>query len=100
MKVQEMKQTLYQKLKDEKTIFEKNDIKIKKQNQNYIIIIKDFEHIPFKLHFENDDYFGYIVYLQYFNGVHYEVLEMFDDNKEQQTQTALLYLGYYIANHF
>ncbi len=101
MKVAEMKDILFKKLQDEQCNFNKSDISIVKSTSNiYNATIKDYEHIPFRLEFEIDDFLGYVVYVQYFNGVYYKTIEMFDSKKEYQTQTALIHLGYYIATRF
>ena len=63
MTTNEMKTILYDKLCDECCYFTKSDISIKKHGQEYRIAIKDYECIPFKMFFEYDDYFGYIVYI-------------------------------------
>lgn len=101
MKVAEMKQTLFKKLQDEQSNFKKSDIVIVKSTSNiYNVTIKDYEHIPFRLELELDEFLGYVVYVQYYNGDYYKTIELFDSKKEYQLQDALIYLGYYIGTRF
>lgn len=98
MTIKEMKDILYKKLQDEQCYFKKSDISIKKEKNYYIITIKDYEHIPFKMWLENDDYFGYIVTIN--EMLDFENIVFLDNKKEYDIKTALIYLGYYIGTHF
>lgn len=100
MKNSEMKDVLYRKLQDENSTFKKSDISIKKQKDSYIITIKDYEHIPLKLYLEYDDYFGYVVYVQYHNGDYFKTIEMLTSKKDYDVKRALIYVGYYIGTRF
>lgn len=98
MKVAKMKDILFQKLQDEQSDFKKSDISITKQKDSYKIVIKGYEHTPFKMTFEYDEYFGYIVYI-------YDLFEesniiFIDSKKDYDIKTALIHLGYYIGTRF
>ena len=95
----EMKNILFDKLQDESCHFRKSDISIRKNKNNTItIVIKGYEHIPFTMGFEKDEYFGFIVY------VHDEFEKcniIFVDSKVQyRIDRALIQLGYYIGTRF
>ena len=101
MTIPEMKQTLYKKLQDEQSNFKKSDIVIIKSTDNiYNVTIKGFEHIPLRLELEIDEFLGYVVYVQYYNGIFYKTVEMIESKKDYDMQHALLYLGYYIGTRF
>lgn len=97
MKSSELKTILYNKLQAEQTSFKKSDISIKKVKHHYIITIKDFKHIQFKLAFEYDDFFGFIVWVSDNN---YNTIAEVVSLKEYDITTALNELGYYIASRF
>ena len=96
MTTQEMKNVLFDKLQAENTYFSKSDISIRKQGNGYKIIIKDYEHIPFKMTLETDDYFGFcvLVYADDYNII------FVDSKKSYDIEHALLQLGYYIGTRF
>lgn len=98
MTIPEIKEILFQKLQDEQCYFKKSDISITKQKNHYKIVIKDYEHIPFKMLFEHDDYFGYIVYID--NEFKHDNIVFTDSKKEYDIKTALIHLGYYIGTRF
>lgn len=101
MKTQEMKDILFQKLQDEQCNFKKSDISIVKSANNlYNVTIKDYEHIPLRLELELDEFLGYVVYVQFFNGIYYKTIEMFESKKEYDIEHALIHLGYYIGTRF
>lgn len=93
-----MKDILFQKLQNEQCNFKKSDISITKQKDTYKIVIKDYEHIPFKMIFEHDDYFGYIVYID--DCFEHDNIVFVDNKKEYDIKTALIQLGYYIGTRF
>lgn len=98
MTTAEMKNILAKKLKDENTYFTKSHINIKKLGEGYKIIIKDYEHIPFKMNFSFDNYFGYQVWIR-------DMCEgcniiFVDSKKNYDIETALIHLGYYISTRF
>ena len=97
MTTAEMKEVLASKLKEEGTYFTKSHISIKKAgNGIYKIVIKDYEHIPFIMSEEYDDYFGYILYIE----ANDHNIAFIDSKKSFDYQTAMIRLGYYIATRF
>ena len=96
MTTNDMKTVLFNKLCDENCNFAKSDISIREHNNNYKIIIKDYEHLPFLMSFDNDDYFGYIVYIYCYD----DCIVFVDSKKEFDIKTALIQLGYYIGTRF
>lgn len=96
--IRTMKQVLFQKLQDENSGFCKSDITIKPMaGGGYIITIFEYEHAPFEMTFEYDDYFGYIVWVK---DVFNNKTEIIDSKKCYQVEIALKYIGYMIANQF
>ena len=97
MTINDMKEILANKLKDEGAHFTKSDIIIKKQGESYKIVIKDYEHLPFKMSLEYDDYFGYTVWIcnDSFKNIAYV-----DSKKDYDIESALIELGYYIGTRF
>lgn len=98
MNVNDMKNILAKKLKEENTYFTKSHISMKKQGESYKIVIKDYEHIYFKMTLSYDDYFGYEVWI-------YDSFDdcniIYVDNKEKyDIENALIQLGYHIGNTF
>lgn len=101
MKTQEMKDVLFKKLQDEQCDFKKSDISITKQKDSYKIVIKGYEHIPFKMTFEHDEYFGYIVHIFNIGDIiDYENIVFVENQKEYYIKPALIHLGYYIGTRF
>lgn len=109
MKTVEMKQVLRKKLEDEGWSGVKaSDITIRKASERvWWITIKDYENLPFKMHTEEDDYFGNIVWIdEYYQYRDMEKPERdgnvaFVDSKEgYDFRTALVHLGYYIGTRF
>lgn len=96
MTTKEMKDILATKLHDEGCYFTKSDISIRKSGNNYKIIIKDYEHMPFTVKFETDDYFGFcvLVYADKYNII------FVDSKRKYDIETALIRLGYYIGTRF
>ncbi len=98
MSIKEMKDILYQKLKDENCCFKKDDISIASENGVTTIFIKDYEHIPFEITEEKDDVFGYVLWVKELcDG---EVIEMIDSSKGYLYRDALITIGYYIGTRF
>ena len=101
MTTNEMKDILTKKLKEEGCYFKKSDISIKKIKDCYHVVIKDYEHIPFKISFEYDDYFNYVVWVyRKEDDILYKIINMIDNKKEYDIKSALIYLGYYIGTRF
>ena len=99
MKTAEMREILFKKLQDEETNFSKSEISIKKnRNNTYTIVIKGYEHIPFTMSFEEDDYFGFIVYVK--DEFEERNIIFVDSKEEYRIDRALIQLGYYIGTRF
>lgn len=98
MTVNEIKTILAQKLKDEECSFKKSDIIVKKTNNGFIITIKEYEHCPFKMTFDEDEYFGFEVWI--YDTFNEEMIAFTDSKKDYDVKSALLSLGYTIANTF
>ena len=108
MTVVEMKRVLANKLKDENTYFTISDISIRKckvdtsikyvrQDAKYRIVIKDYEHCPFIMVCEYDEFFGYSIFITCeFDNYMFSNFDEF----EYDIENALLYLGYHIGNTF
>lgn len=96
----EMKDILVAKFKDENCSFKKSDINIKKVNNCYDIIIKDYEHISFKMLFDKDNYFGYCVFINENCMGDIDNIIFVDNKSNYDIESALIYLGYHIANTF
>lgn len=96
MTTAEAKNILADKLKAENCYFTKQDISIRKQGEVYKIIIADYEHIPFTLKTEYDDYFGFCVMVN----ANDENIIFIDSKKDYDFKTALIELGYYIGTRF
>jgi hypothetical protein len=93
-----MKDIIAAKLKDEGTYFTKSHISIKTITNGYRITIKDYEHIPFKVILEKDDYFGYEVWVK--EELDNQFIIFKTSKKEYPIFETLLSLGYYIGTHF
>lgn len=92
MNTTELKQLLFNKLQSEQTTFKKSDIHISKTNENkYTITLKDFEPINFKLNVSIED----VTISKYYNNEFCELVTLADNTNE-----AILYLGYYIGTRF
>lgn len=97
MTVNEMKTILYEKLCDEKCNFSKSDISIRKDGKDYKIVIKGYEHIPFRIMLaEYDDYFGYSTYVY----ADYKIILSYDSKKDYDIKNTLIGIGYYIGTRF
>lgn len=101
MTTTEMKEILLNKLKAENCYFTKQDISIKKANENkYIIAIKDYEPINFilKLYFEDNEY--QVTISKYYNNEYDEFITLTTSRKAYDIEYALIELGYYIGTRF
>lgn len=98
--VRTMKEVLVGKFQDENCCFGIKDVMIKQDTKNngYKIVIKEYEHIPFFLSFEEDDYFGYIVTIQ--EECDNTNVVWIDSKNCYDVKRALIHLGYYIATRF
>lgn len=101
MKTTEMKEILYNKLKAENTYFTKQDINIKTVNENkYIITIKDYEHINFRMTLSIDENEYEVTISQYYNNKFDELVSYQTSRKAYDIEYALIELGYYIGTRF
>lgn len=99
MTVTEMKEILFEKLQDEGTSFTKSEINIKKNdNDTYTIVIEGYEHSAFKMSFEKDDYFGFIVWV--YDSFEESNIIFLDNKKDYDIKRALIRLGYHIGRTF
>ena len=98
MTTSEMKNILFQKLQDEGCYFKKSDISIRQTKEGYKVVIKDYEHIPFTITTEQDEYFGYIVYVN--DDFEEKNIIFVDSKKDYDFTSALIRLGYYIGTRF
>lgn len=98
MNVENMKNILAQKLKEENSYLTKSHINMEKHGEDFTIVIKDYEHIYFKMRMYHDDDLGYVV----------SIYDSFDDcevvfvnnEKFHDLENALIDLGYHIGNTF
>ena len=93
-----MKQILAEKFKAENCYFTMKDISISKYKNGYKIIIKEYEFNPFYLSFADDDYFGHMVLID--DEAEKANIIFVDSKYQYDVTTALIELGYYIANRF
>lgn len=95
----EIKQILAKKLQEEGTYFTASDISVRKTGVGrFRVVIRDYEHIPFVITTETDDYFGNIVQVyDTFNGT---TVAYVDSKKGFDFRTAVVHLGYYIGTRF
>lgn len=98
MTTNEIKATLAEKLHDEGTYFKKSDISVKSTKTGYRIVIKDYEHIPFTVTLEEDDYFGKCVFIQ--TPGECESIVFNCATYDYPLWTSILELGYYIGTRF
>ena len=98
MTTNEMKDILASKLQSEGTYFKKSHIKITTRPHGYQVVIKDYEHCPFNIRLEEDEYFGYCVWVKDEWSDEYIIFE--DSKKEYKLFEALQQLGYYIGTRF
>ena len=97
MNANEIKSILAEKFADEGCGFRKSDIKVNRRGNKTTIVIKDYEHIPFEINAEEDDYFGYCLWIK---NCWSEEISLYDSKREYPWKEALLNLGYYIASRF
>lgn len=98
MTTNELKDILASKLKDEGTYFTKKHIKAQKTKNGFKVIIEDYEHIPFLINMEEDDYFGKCVFIQ--TPFEEECISFRYSKHEYPLFESILYLGYYIGSRF
>lgn len=99
MTTNEMKDILAAKLKSEGTYFTKSHISIRSIKNGYRIVIKDYEHCPFTIYMEEDDIFGYCIFIRGMDD-YYDDLYFTYSKYRYPIEEALLNLGYYIGTRF
>ena len=99
MTINEIKEILAKKFKDENCCFTKKDISIKREGKgdHFMITIADYEHCPIEITTEVDEYFGNCIWVKYWFE---EESELFDSKTSWEWERAIKYVGYYIANRF
>ena len=98
MTILEVKDILLNKLHDEGCYFSKYDISIRNNSKGIKITIKGYEHIPFTMTTEKDDYFGFIVYIR--DEFEERNIIFVDSKKDFDYRMAMIELGYYIGTRF
>ena len=94
MTTKEMKEVLYQKIKDEGCSFKKSDIKINKAKNGYKVQVEDF--MPIKLILTKDDYFGYMVMAE----DEFEDIYFGNSKIDYPLHEAMVYIGYYVGTRY
>ena len=101
MTINEMKDILAQKLKDENCYFSKSDLSIEKGTKDITISIKGTEPFSFIMTFEHDEYFGYITCVhRYFNGKRDMTISFIESKQGYDVKQALIEIGYHIGTQF
>ena len=101
--VKEMKDVLYSKLKDEGCGFNRKDLHLTPTDYGFKLIVEDYETSTFFIHFEYDEYFGYIVQVDCGSEEYpedYECISFETSHKMIDLHTALMDIGYYVATRF
>ena len=98
MTANEIKNTLAEKLQNEGTYFQKSDISVTATKTGYRIIIKDYEHIPFTVTLDDDDYFGKCVFIT--TPFDEDCIIFNSATHDYPIWTSILSLGYYIGSRF
>lgn len=96
MSTKEMKEVLFQKLQDEECCFAKSDLSVTKHGEDVKVVVKGYEHCPFTIKTEEDDYFGFILYVYCDD----EAIDFLDNKKEYEWERAIIHIGYYIGTRF
>lgn len=103
MTTNEMKRILTQKLNDEGCYCKYSDISIRKHGDRFRVVVRDYEHFPFEIYTEDDDYFGFCVWVTAPAGPDYgeeSIITFTDSKRDYDFRSALLRLGYYIGTRF
>ena len=99
--IPEMRNILYNKLQDEGSGFKKSEIIIKKKGDKYTFQIAGYEPTWFSMTFEQDDYFGYIVWAhEWYNQSREDEVAFVTSKRSYNVKQAIIELGYYIATRF
>ena len=97
MTTNELKEILANKLQAEGTYFTKSDISARKTKTGFRVVIKDYEHIPFKITLEYDEIFGCCVWVHREENI---CVHFTWSKKSYPIEEAIIYLGYYIGSRF
>lgn len=98
MTTNEIKTTLADKLHAEGTYFTKSDISVRSTKTGYRIVIKDYEHIPFTVTLEEDEYLGKCVFIQRPGNCGSIIFNC--ATHDYPLWTSIIELGYYIGTRF
>ena len=98
MTTNELKEILADKLMSEGTYFTKSHITARKTKDGFKVVIEDYEHIPFNIHMEEDDYFGKCVFVQ--TPFDEDCIIFRYSKSEYPLCESILSLGYYIGSRF
>ena len=96
MTTNELKEILATKLHNEGCYFTKKHIHATKTKSGFKVVIKDYEHIPFTVYAEEDDYLGYCVYVCREG----REFHLSTSKRTFPWEEAIIYLGYYIGSRF
>lgn len=98
----EMKDILFKKLQDENTCFKKSDISIKKSknhngNDMYVVTIDNTFVYEMKLYYDNEIFVGTYT-ITVFDEDFEDFAVWVESKKDYDFKSALIQLGYHIAN--
>ena len=99
----EMKDILYKKLQDEGCYFKKKDISVKRSGRDVVFEIAGYEHCPFTLMVEEDEFFamGYIVMATIpEEGTVADEIVKNKENLDRAIRDVIVRIGYYIGTRF
>lgn len=97
MTTNELKTILAYKLHAEHAYFQKSDISARKTKSGYRVVIKGYEHCPFTITLEDEEYFGHCVWVRLEDG---DYIHFASSKKSYPIEEAVIYLGYYIGSRF
>lgn len=102
MTAAEIKNVLFQKLKDENCSFEKSDISVRQQKVNsYKITIADYSNIVFIVKYDCDDFGECMTLWRRSQGsTHKNLLAFEEGHGNEELKRIIVYLGYYIGTRF
>lgn len=98
MDTRAMKTTLATRLQEAGTCFTASDISIRKHGDRARVVIREYEHNPFEIRTEYDDFFGYVVWIA--DLFTRDEAVFVDSKRGYNFDEAMAELGYYIANRF
>lgn len=96
-----IKETLAKKFKDEQCYFEASDVTVVRDDEgHYLIWVKDYEHIIFKMVWGIDPVDGYEIAIYKITQSTKSLIILEDSRFSYRFEPALIELGYYIAQTF